>query len=192
MLESLYKFRELEKYFSSCRRLIGFGCFTDQIYSALRSMHIYDPVIRTTLTTSKLWLSFQMFCDHLIWLNSIGILKIEQQIWAQRFNRFWLYSTSANLFRDFYELICVIQQRRSIDNLDSELVKLSISTPIKWMRKYPNLSCDLTKNFCDFLIPYAAVNNIKIHPSIVSILGIISTTMGILQVYDEKYRLSPC
>lgn len=190
-MEILYKSKELEKYFSSCRRLMSFGCCTDQFYSALRSMHIYDPIIRTTSTTSKLWLSFQMFSDHLLWLNSIGLVQIDSQVWTQRVNRFWLYSTSANLMRDFYEFICIVQEKRSIENLDSELAQLSLSTPIKWIRRYPRLSCDLIKNSCDFWIPYSAVNNIKIHPLLISVLGIVSTSMGILQVYDEKYRLSP-
>lgn len=190
LLELLYKFRELEKYFSSCRRLIGLGCCTDQFYLAIRSMRIYDPVIRTTMTTSKLWLCFQMFSDHLLWLNSIGLLKIDSQIWTERLNRFWLYSVSANLLRDFYESICVVQQERNDESPDTELFKLSFRTPIKWVRKYPVLSCDLIKNLSDFWIPYASVNKIKIHPLLISLLGMTSTIMAILQIYDEKYRLA--
>lgn len=193
ILEVIYKLRELEQYFVSCRRLFSFGRCTDQLYSAMRSMQIYDPVIRMTLAASKFWQSVQMFADHVLWLHQMGLLQVEKQIWVERANKFWLYSVSMNLLRDFYELICVVQQKRSRDkdNLDSELAKLSFGTPIKWARRYPKLSCDLTKNFCDFWIPYSSVNKIPLHPTFISMLGIISTTMGILQIYHKDYRLSP-
>lgn len=192
LLEYIYKLRELEQYLISCRRLLSFGRCTDQLYSALRSLQLYDPVIRMTTSSSKLWLSLQLFSDHVLWLNSMGFIKVEKQIWLDRANKFWLYSNGVNLLRDFYELICIIQQRRSRDkdNLESDIINFSLKTPIKWARKYPKLSCDLVKNSCDFLIPYTALNKINLHPGLIGLLGIISTTMGILQVYDKSYRLS--
>lgn len=195
LLEVLYRLRELEQYFISCRRLLTFGRCTDQLYSAIRSMQLHDPIVRMTSATSKFWLSFQMFADHVLWLDQMGLIKSEgnKQVWVERANRFWLYSVGTSLLRDFYELICVVQQRRSRDkdNLDSELRQFKLSTPIKWIRSNPKLSCDLIKNSCDFWIPYTAVNNIYVHPSVIAMLGIISTTMGILQVYDRDCRLSP-
>lgn len=195
LLELLYKLRELEQYFISCRRLISFGRCTDQLYAAVRSLQLNDPIVRTTMATSKLWLSFQMFSDHVLWLDQMGLLKDfsnNKQVWIERANKFWLYSIGTNLLRDFYELICVVQQRRTRDKEsgDSEMQKFKLSTPIKWIRNEPRLSCDLIKNLCDFWIPYASVNKIKLHSSVIAILGITSTSMGMLQVYDRDYRLS--
>lgn len=192
-MEFVYKFRELEQYFISCRRVINFGRCTDQLYSAIKILHINDPVTRMTLFTSKFWLSFHMFSDHVLWLNQFGLLKVEKERWIERANRFWLYSVTMNLLRDVYELINVVQQRRSREegNLNSGLKNFSLSTPFKWAKKYPKLSCDVIKNSCDFWIPYSAINKIDLHPTVVSLLGIISTAMGILQVYDKSYRLSP-
>lgn len=193
MIEIIFKLRELEQYFISCRRVLSFGRCTDQLYSALKSLHFSDPVVRMTLFTSKFWLSFQMFADHVLCLHQIGFLKIEKERWMERANKFWLYSISLNLLRDAYELINVIQQRRTRnkDNLDSGVKNFALSTPFMWAVKYPKLSCDLIKNLCDFWIPYSAVNKMDLHPSVISMLGIISTTMGILQIYDKSYRLSP-
>lgn len=193
LLEFLFKLRELEQYFISCRRLLSFGRCTDQLYSAIKSLQLSDPVVRMTLSTSKFWQSIQMFSDHVLWLNQMGFLKVEKQSWIDHANRFWLYSISVNLLRDFYELICVIQHRRVRDRegLDEELSNFTIRTPIKWIRRSPKLSCDLVKNCCDFWIPYSAINKTPIHPSIIGLLGIISTSMGILQVYDREFRLSP-
>ena len=143
MLELLYKLKELEQYFISCRRLLCFGRCTDQLYSAVRSMQLNDPIIRVTLATSKFWLSFQMFADHLLWLDQMGLFKdySNRQVWADRANRFWLYSVGTNLMRDFYELVCVVQEKRirNKDSLDSELRNLKFSTPIKWIRTFSNL-----------------------------------------------------
>jgi len=192
LLESIYKLRDLERYFISCRRLLNFGRCTDQFYSAVRSLQLYDPVIRTTLSTSKLSLSFQMFADHVLWLHQMGLMRVDKQRWIGRANKFWLYSVAANLLRDFYELICVIQRvrTREKDNLDGGM-KFHFRTPLKWIRKHPKLSCDLAKNMCDFWIPYSAVNKINLHPIVISLLGIISTSMGMLQIYDKDYRLLP-
>lgn len=146
-----------------------------------------------TAATSKFWSSIYMFSDHVLWLDQMGILKAsDKQIWIDRANRFWLYSVATNLLRDFYELICVVQRKRSRekDNLESELKNFKLSTPIKWVKANPKLSCDLIKNTCDFCIPYTAINKIPIHPSVIGLLGMISTTMGILQIYDKDYRLS--
>lgn len=191
-LELIYKLRDLERYFVSCRRLINFGRCTDQLYSAVRSLQLYDPVYRTTTTTSKLALSFQLFADHILWLNQMGFLEIDKQTWLERANKFWLYATTVNLLRDTYELICIIQKKRSReeDNLDSGFHKFTLGTPIKWAQSNPKLSCDFIKNISDFWIPYCAVNKLNLHPIVVSMLGIISTSMGILQAYDSKYRLS--
>lgn len=192
-MELIYRLRELEQYFISCRRLVNFGRCTDQLYSAVRSLQLYDPVTRMTLSASKFWQSFQMFADHVLWLNQMGIVHVDKHLWIERANKYWLYSVAVNLLRDFYELACAVQKRRSrdTDNLDSELANFSLGTPIKWAQRNPKLSCDLTKNFCDFWIPYSAVNKIPIHPTIVATLGIVSTSMAILQVYHQDYRLSP-
>ena len=193
LLELLYKLKELEQYFISCRRFVSFGRGADQLYSATKSLQISDPIVRMTSSTSKFCLSFQMFADHVLWLQQMGFLSsVNKQSWLERANKFWLYSISVNLMRDFYELICVVQQKRNRDrdSLNSKLRNLKISTPIKWIKSNPKLSCDLIKNFCDFWIPYSAVNQIRIHSSMIALLGITSTTMGMLQIYDKDYRLS--
>ena len=136
-----------------------------------------------------------MFADHLLWLDHMGLFKdySNRQVSADRANRFWLCSVGTNLMRDIYELVCIVQEKsiRNKDSLDSELRNFKFSTPIKRIRSNPKLSCDLIKNSCDFWTPYTAVNSIHLHPSIIGLLGIVSTRMGILQVYDRECRLSP-
>lgn len=185
--------RELELHFQSCRRLVNFGRCLDLAYSAIRYIHLNDPVIRTSLTLSKCWTALQMFADNVLLLQQVGFIKADQQKWTERANRFWLYATIVNLLRDLYELVNVIQRKRtrSKGNLDSKLFDLKLSSPIKWIREYPQLSCDAIKNFTDFWIPYSAINKLQLHPGLIALLGITSTTMGIMQVYDQKYRLSP-
>lgn len=196
LLEFIYKLREMEQYFISCRRLLNFGRCTDQLYSAYRSLQLYDPVYRTTTTTAKLALSFQMFADHMLWLHQMGFVNIEnKQSWVEKANKFWLYATTVNLLRDTYELVCILQKRTTSREEDEKLVskidnKFTLRTPIEWARSNPKLSCDLIKNLSDFWIPYCAVNKLSLHPIILSTLGIVSTSMGIMQVYDSSYRLS--
>jgi len=157
-------------------------------------MQLNDPIVRMTTATSKFWSSIQLFADHALWLYQMGVLKTQdKQAWIERANRFWFYSVLTSLLRDFYELICIVQAKRirEKDNLDSELRNFKLSTPLKWMKENPKISCDLIKNTCDIWIPYTAINKIPLHPSIIGLLGMISTTMAILQTYDKEYRLSP-
>lgn len=193
VVEIIIKLRELEQYFISCRQVLNFGRCTDQFYMALKTLQIYDPVTRMSLFTSKFWQSFYMFSDHVLFLNRIGFLKVDKQKWVERANKFWFYSISMNIVRDLYELTCVIQQIRTSEKykLESSFKNLTLSSPYKWAKKYPKLSCDLIKNFCDFWIPYCSVNKIDVHPGVISMLGIISTTMGILQIYSVDYKLKP-
>lgn len=193
LLEYIYKLQELEKHFLTCRRLVNFGRCTDQLFSAIKSLQFHDPITRLTLSTSKLSLSFQMFAEHVLCLDQLGFLTVDKHIWAERANKFWLYSTMSNLLRDVYELICIVQQQRSRskDNLESHLRNFALGTPVIWAKKYPKLSCDLIKNCCDFWIPYTAINKIDLHPIIIAMLGITSTSMGILQIYNEDCRFHP-
>lgn len=193
LLEYIHKLIELEKHFLTCRRLVSFGRCTDQLFSAVKSLQFHDPITRLTLSTSKLSISFQMFADHVLCLDQLGFLKVDKQIWVERANKFWLYSAISNLLRDAYELICIIQlhRSRSKDNLESNLRNFALKTPLIWAKRYPKLSCDLIKNCCDFCIPYSAINKIELHPIIIAMLGITSTTMGILQIYNEDCRFQP-
>lgn len=192
-LDYIHKLQDLEQHFLTSRRLVSFGRCTDQLFSAIKSLQFHDPITRLTLSTSKLSLSFQMFADHVLCLNQLGFLRVDKEIWVERANKFWLYSAISNLLRDVYELICIIQLQRSRtkDNLESQLRNFAIGTPLIWARKYPKLSCDLIKNCCDFWIPYTAVNKIELHPILIAMLGITSTTMGILQIYNEDCRITP-
>lgn len=194
LLETIYKLRELEQYLSSCRRALNFGRCVDSFYSAIKSAQLYDPVFRSTIATSKLWGSLQLFSEHVLWLQNLGLITADKQVWAERANRFWLYSVTFNLLRDFYELICVIQRtkRRSDDAklLDDEKSETDL-LPVRWVKQNPKLSCDLIKNVCDFCLPYSYDKKIRLGPSVVGLLGIISSTAGILQIYDRHYMLSP-
>lgn len=192
LLETIYRLRELEQYISSCRRALNFGRCTDQLYSSLKSTQLYDPVFRTTIATSKLWGSLQMFSEHVLWLQNVGIINVDKHAWIERANRFWLYSVTFNLLRDFYELICVIQKRQGRRSEDSDSKHDSrLSAPLIWIRENPKLSCDLIKNTCDFCIPYSYDKKIVFHPSVIGLLGMTSSVLGILQIYDKKYMLSP-
>lgn len=195
LLETIYRLREFEQYISSCRRALNFGRCTDQLYSSLKSTQLYDPVFRTTLATSKLWGSLQLFSEHVLWLQNMGIITVEKQTWIDRANRFWLYSVTFNLLRDFYELICVIQQRKRRRSEESELLDSKpdskLTAPLTWIKKNPKLSCDLIKNTCDFCIPYSYDKKIVLHPIIIGLLGMTSSALGILQIYDKNYMLSP-
>lgn len=195
LLETIYRLRELEQYLSSCRRALNFGRCTDGLYSAVKSTQLYDPVFRTTLATSKLWGSLQLFSEHVLWLQSLGFITVDKQIWIERANRFWLYSVTFNLLRDLYELIGVIQRTKSRSD-DSELVDGEQKSkpdklPLKWLKQNPKLSCDLIKNICDFCIPYSYDKSIRLHPGIIGLLGMTSSFAGILQIYDRQYALSP-
>lgn len=163
-------------------------------------MHIEDPILRLTLTISKLANGLFLYADHIVWLTKSGFLKTDSDKWNRTANKFWLLSIIANLARDLYEILHLLELHKTKFIKPSELLKTSIkkydwSGGIKYL--YMFVSChndvfiDTLKNSCDIFIPLTALGLTKLSPSTVGVLGAVSSVAALITVVKPITKLVP-
>ncbi|CAG5029505.1 unnamed protein product [Parnassius apollo] len=109
---SVDRVKSLENTLGTFRKVLRLGRCIDIFYTAFNNIHIEDPFLRFTLTTSKLAHALYLYADHIVWLSKSGFLRSDSDGWSQTANRFWLLSIIANLARDFYEILHVLDAAR--------------------------------------------------------------------------------
>uniref|UniRef100_A0A2H1VB59 SFRICE_002122 n=1 Tax=Spodoptera frugiperda TaxID=7108 RepID=A0A2H1VB59_SPOFR len=196
---SVDRIKNLELTFSSFRKILRLGRCIDICYTALNSMHIEDPILRVTLTVSKLAHALFLYSDHIVWLTKSGFLKTDSEKWNRTANKFWLISIIANLARDIYEIIHVMDLHRATFIKPTDLLnssaKYDLNESIKYM--YMLMSChkdvfiDTLKNSCDMFIPLTALGVTKLSPSTVGVLGAISSLAALMTIVKPITKLVP-
>ncbi len=184
--------------------VLRLGRCVDVMHSALQSLHLPDSTLRVTLTFSRIASSLYLLCDHMLWFGRMGLIDVDKNEWSQWSNKFWLYSITMNLMRDFYEIINILKisnstnlsQKHYLGHSSSIHVmpshpSITTQTAIEWIIKNKNVCIDTLKNFCDFWIPMTCLGHAKLSPSTVGLLGLLSSLIAILQIFDYTYRLSP-
>ncbi|XP_026743253.1 peroxisomal membrane protein 11B [Trichoplusia ni] len=197
---SVDRIKNLELTFSSFRKILRLGRCIDICYTALNSMHIEDPILRVTLTISKLANALFLYADHVVWLTKSGFLKTDSEKWNRTANKFWLLSIIANLARDFYEIVQLMDLHKTTFLKPSSL----LNTPIKnydWngglqyvcmlMSCHKDVFIDTLKNSCDIFIPLTALGLTKLSPSTVGALGAVSSAAALLTVIKPITKLVP-
>ncbi|PZC83136.1 peroxisomal membrane protein 11B [Helicoverpa armigera] len=197
---SVDRIKNLEQTFSSFRKILRLGRCIDICYTALNSMHIDDPILRVTLTISKLAHALFLYSDHIVWLTKSGFLKTDSEKWNRTANKFWLLSIIANLARDFYEIVHLMDLHKSTFLKPSELLNTAIRNH-NWNDSVKNMymlmSChkdvfiDTLKNSCDIFIPLTALGFTKLSPSTVGVLGAVSSLAALVTVVKPITKLVP-
>lgn len=167
----------------------------DTIYATLPLIDHPDYTVRYTVSLSKISMSLFLFCDHVLWLSRTGIFEINSDKWAKLSSKYWLYSLTMNLVRDFYEVLQILkreqnticpQRCRSLSDVASVCGKAA-----SCVQSHKDVMVDIVKNGCDFFIPLTALGYTKLSPSVVGALGVISSIAGMLTVLDPKCKLTP-
>lgn len=175
------------------------GRCVDICYTALNTTLIEDPVLRITLTTSKLAHALYLYADHIVWLTKSGFLKTDSDSWNRTANRFWLFSIIANLARDFYEIYHILEANRTSFLRPSELLNSSVRFEYNESIKHllTLLNChkdvfiDTLKNSCDLFIPLTALGFTKLSPSAVGTLGALSSLAALVTIVKPITKLVP-
>lgn len=162
-------------------------------------MHIEDPVLRVTLTSSKLAHALFLYADHMVWLSKSGFLKTDSDGWNRTANRFWLLSIIANLARDFYEIYHILEANKSTFLRPSELVnrsvRLELNESIKHLSTlvycHKDVFIDTLKNSCDLFIPLTSLGFTKLSPSAVGTLGALSSLAALVTIIKPITKLVP-
>ncbi|XP_068620475.1 peroxisomal membrane protein 11B [Battus philenor] len=197
---SVDRVKSLENTLSTFRKVLRLGRCIDIFYTALNTINIDDPILKITLTASKIAHALYLYADHVVWLSKSGFLKSDSDGWSQTANRFWLLSIIANLARDFYEILHILELKKSMFLNPSQLIKGSVRnfdlnsslnhfyTIIKC---HKDIFIDTAKNSCDLFIPLTALGYTKLSPSAVGVLGAFSSLAAIITLVKPITKLVP-
>lgn len=98
--------------------MLRLGRSHEMLESALKTIHMQDHFLRYVTTTSNLSQACYLVMDNLLWLNSIGLVKLSERRvgeFSEWSNKFWLYSSILYLARDLHDYIDLVQMCSSTE-----------------------------------------------------------------------------
>ncbi|XP_047503696.1 peroxisomal membrane protein 11B [Pieris napi] len=197
---SIERIKGLENNLSSFRKVLRLGRCIDISYAALNTIHIQDPFLRISLTVSKIAHALFLYADHIVWLTRSGFLKTDSEQWNRTANKFWLLSITANLARDVYEILQVLQLNQTTLLKPSELLRgpvksFDVNACIKHLYAiiycHKDIFIDTIKNSCDIFIPLTALGLTKLNPSAIGALGTVSSLAALITIVKPITKLVP-
>uniref|UniRef100_A0A667G675 Peroxisomal biosis factor 11 beta n=1 Tax=Lynx canadensis TaxID=61383 RepID=A0A667G675_LYNCA len=202
--------------------VLRLGNSADALESAKRAVHLSDVVLRFCITVSHLNRALYFACDNVLWAGKSGLApRVDQEKWAQRSFRYYLFSLIMNLSRDAYEIRLLMEQESSacsrrlkgsgggapggIENagpggpgtpgggLPHLALKLQLRVLLlaRILRGHPPLLLDVVRNACDLFIPLDKLGLWRCGPGIVGLCGLVSSILSILTLICPWLRLKP-
>ena len=181
------------------------GKSIDLLQGALANANLSDNAIRLCLVVGKLSQACFLLVDNVLWASKLGLLTGVDAAKLNRISaRLWLVSIVAGLARDMVDLARItrmelkkqrqkdtsggsdltvgIRHNRSYSDVASVLLRISAHRP---------LLVDTTRNVADFFLPTATLGYIPTSDGFQGLMGIISSYLGILAIWDPALKLSP-
>ncbi|KAM7054981.1 peroxisomal membrane protein 11B [Molossus nigricans] len=214
--------RQLEGHLSLGRKLLRLGNSADALESAKRAVHLSDVVLRFCITVSHLNRALYFACDNVLWAGKSGLApRVDQEKWAQRSFRYYLFSLIMNLSRDAYEIRLLMEQESSVYSrrqkgsggvapggietggsgdpgtagrgLPQIVLKLQLQVLLlaQVLWGHPPLLLDVVRNACDLFIPLDKLGLWRCSPGIVGLCGLVSSILSILTLICPWLRLKP-
>uniref|UniRef100_G3X2U3 Peroxisomal biosis factor 11 beta n=1 Tax=Sarcophilus harrisii TaxID=9305 RepID=G3X2U3_SARHA len=201
---------------SACA-VLRLGNSADALESAKRAVHLSDVVLRFCITVSHLNRALYFACDNVLWAGKAGLAPlVDQEKWAQRSFRYYLFSLIMNLSRDAYEIRLLMEQessacwrrpkvstagnlgggesggdpRGSLPHLALQL-RLRVLLLARVLRGHPPLLLDVVRNTCDLFIPLDKLGLWRCGPGVVGLCGLVSSILSILTLLCPWLRLKP-
>ncbi|XP_038211123.1 peroxisomal membrane protein 11B [Zerene cesonia] len=197
---SIDRIKSLESNLSTFRKVLRLGRCLDICYTALNSLNIEDPFLRISLTISKIAHALFLYADHVVWLTKSGFLKTDSENWNRTANKFWLISIIANLARDFYEILHVLELNRTTflkptDLIAGSIKNFNLHVSMKHLSAilccHKDIFIDTLKNSCDIFIPLTALGFTKLSPSAIGTLGTLSSIAALITLVKPITKLVP-
>ncbi|XP_074044741.1 peroxisomal membrane protein 11B isoform X2 [Macrotis lagotis] len=202
--------------------VLRLGNSADALESAKRAVHLSDVVLRFCITVSHLNRALYFACDNVLWAGKAGLAPlVDQEKWAQRSFRYYLFALIMNLSRDAYEIRLLMEQESSAcvrrpkgsaggilgsgeaggetgvsapaGNLPHLALQLRLRVLLlaRVLRSHPPLLLDVVKNTCDLFIPLDKLGLWRCGPGVVGLCGLISSILSILTLLCPWLRLKP-
>ncbi|XP_056636004.1 peroxisomal membrane protein 11A [Diorhabda carinulata] len=186
--------KNLEFQLSTFRKLLRFGRFAESIYATLPLFHEEEATIRYSLILSKITNALFLLADHILWLGRADLCTVDTERWSNLSNRYWLYSITMNLVRDFYEISKLLKSNK--DHIlpkkfnSNDTLKILLRT-FSILSNNQSIVIDTVKNSCDFFIPLTSLGHVKLSPGTIGLLGVISSVAGLIVLLQPTKKMVP-
>lgn len=176
--------------------VLRLGRCIDTLYSVLPLFHYPDTTVRITVILSKISNALFLLTDHILWLGRADLCNVNTEKWSRISNKYWLYSITLNLVRDFYEVMNILksQKCRILPSDGFRSFNDVITTGLRTasiLQRHRSIMIDTIKNSCDFFIPLTALGHVNLSPSSVGLLGVISSLAGLMVLIEPLAKLTP-
>jgi peroxin-11B len=145
-----------------------------------------------------------LLVDHYVWATKIGLTDANPKQLSRIASRFWLVALVCNLMRNIYDILNIIQNnRRGLRKGQQESVSISRYSEEEYCSRATSRSAlgavlankpviiDTIKNAADLLLPLTNLGFVNTPVQVQGILGMISSVMGILSVWNANLKLKP-
>jgi len=184
--------------------VLRLGNSVELLHSALMYTKLRDTALRLCLVSSKLSLALYVVADHAVWAAKLGLVAADASKLARIAARFWLISIVAGLLRNIIEISRAfrteISKRREVrqrlavasqtSDVQCSLLQQSLDILSRVAANRP-LLVDCVKNVADVFLPSASLGYITTSDGFHGLMGMISSYMAILTVWDPALKLSP-
>ncbi|XP_077989540.1 peroxisomal membrane protein 11B-like [Glandiceps talaboti] len=214
--ELVLKIKNLENTLSATRKLLRFGKSFDLIQETLKTIHLPDIFLRVTITLAKLNQAIYLLVDHALWAEKTGLLQLDKKYYRKLSARFWLVTLILSLARNLYEILLLVKtmfrlykskksddsgsnnnQRNcyvtsggaTVDSISAGVLQVSLVR--RCLQDNPPLALDTLKNCADIFLPLSSLGYIRLSSALQGILGMISSVIGVMTVWNSDYKLRP-
>lgn len=160
--------------------VLRFGRFIESLYATLPLLDDKKTSLHYILVFSKIANSLFLLADHVLWLGRADICSVNTEKWSQISNKYWLFSITMNLLKDFHDISQLplksklsSHEVKSVNRILNTLIQVAEST------QRNDVFIDTLRNSCDFFIPLTALGYVNLSPGTVGMLGTISSLLGL-------------
>ncbi|KAL5258340.1 hypothetical protein ACHWQZ_G008991 [Mnemiopsis leidyi] len=182
--------KQLQSSLSLARKYFSLGKSVEHMRGAAVAIHINDPILRYSITLSRISSALQFLCDNVYLFSRLGLLRLDQGNLLSVSSKLWLYADLLNIIRVCYEIRHEIKEQ--IDRQESNIrnSKHSFYSTCKCvMVRRPDLVIDLVKNVSDVWLPVHASGLTQLSPGSVGLFGTVSSVLGAATIWQKSGKL---
>ena len=170
--------------------MLRFGKFMGSLDGALKSIHLQDSFLRTTLSLSRIADGLYLLCDNLVWLSRVGLIKLnDEDRFSVLADSYWFYATILLLAKNLYQMQLIYQNQpqRSYDCAcaKDEGVREKTYNTAKQIIDFAcynrSLTLEVLKSLCDTVISANASKKARFSSFTVGFVGVVSSLIPILK-----------
>ena len=175
------------------------GKSLDMLQGAFRNLSEPGTLIRFCLVVAKVNQAIYLLVDHYVWMTKTGLVKANSKELAKLAAKFWLVTLLANLVRNLYDIVNIVahekqRHRLAIDkrNGDVREVEGVANGNVTGTHQVAGINAVTSVlKIADLFLPLSSLKYIGISDGTQGILGMISSYMGILTVWDPTLKMVP-